>query len=124
MASLEALQSKYQSVLDKGHEVGLTVQNLNVDGEKLLIRGVVPSDHAKNALWDAVKRVDPNMSDLVADFSVQSGLTYEVVSGDTLSGIAKRFYGDSDDYQKIFQANKDQLSDPDKIKVGQKLRLP
>ena len=59
MASLEALQSKYQSVLDKGHEVGLTVQNLNVDGEKLLLRGVVPSDHAKNALWDAVKKVDP-----------------------------------------------------------------
>ena len=56
MASLEALQSKYQSVLDKGHEVGLTVQNLNVDGEKLLLR--VPSDHAKNALWDAVRKVD------------------------------------------------------------------
>ncbi len=124
MASLEALQSKYQSVLDKGHEVGLTVQNLNVDGEKLLLRGVVPSDHAKNALWDAVKKVDPSMSDLVADFSVQSGLTYDVVSGDTLSGIAERFYGDSNAYQKIFDANKDQLRDPDKIKVGQKLRLP
>ena len=64
------------------------------------------------------------MSDLVADFSVQSGLTYDVVSGDTLSGIAERFYGDSNAYQKIFDANKDQLRDPDKIKVGQKLRLP
>ncbi len=124
MASLEALQAKYQSVLDKGHEVGLNVQNLNVDGEKLLIRGVVPSDHGKNALWDAVKRVDPTMSDLIADFNVQSGLTYDIVSGDTLSSIAKRFYGDANAYQKIFEANKDQLSDPDKIKVGQKLRLP
>ena len=44
--------------------------------------------------------------------------------GDTLSGIAERFYGDSNAYQKIFDANKDQLRDPDKIKVGQKLRLP
>ena len=124
MASFEELQAKYKPVLDKGHEVGLTVQNLNQDGDKLLIRGVVPSDHAKRALWDAIKSVDPGMSDLVADINVQSGLEYQVKSGDTLSAIAKRFYGDSGSYQKIFEANKDQLSDPDKIKVGQTLKLP
>jgi nucleoid-associated protein YgaU len=124
MASFEELQSKYKSVLDKGHEVGLTVQNLNAEGDKLLIRGVVPSDHAKNALWDAIKGVDPSMSDLIADINVQSGLEYQVKSGDTLSSIAKRFYGDSSAYNKIFEANKGQLSDPDKIKVGQTLKLP
>ncbi|MEP7273360.1 MAG: LysM peptidoglycan-binding domain-containing protein, partial [Acidobacteriota bacterium] len=124
MASFEELQQKYSSVLSKGHEVGLTVQNLNLDGDKLLLRGVVPSDYAKNELWDAIKAVDSNATDLVADFSVQSGLTYAVVSGDTLSKIAKRFYGDANAYQKIFQANTDQLTDPDKIKVGQTLKLP
>ena len=124
MASFEELQAKYKSVLDKGHEVGLNVQNINQDGDKLLIRGVVPSEYAKAELWDAIKSVDASVSDLVADINVQSGLTYQVASGDTLSKIAKRFYGNAGDYQKIFEANRDQLSDPDKIQVGQSLKLP
>ncbi len=124
MASLEELKAKYNALLEKGHEVGLTVQNLNMEGGKLLIRGVVPSDHAKNAIWDIVKRIDANVSDAIIDVNVQSGLVYKVVSGDSLSKIAKRFYGDSNAYQKIFEANRDQLSDPDKIKVGQELKLP
>ena len=49
---------------------------------------------------------------------------YEVVSGDTLGGIAKRFYGKASLYPKIFEANRDILDDPNKIKVGQKLRIP
>ncbi len=124
MASLEQLKSKYNALLEKGHEVGLTVQNINMEGDKILIRGVVPSDHAKSALWDIVKRIDPNVSDAIIDVNVQSGLTYKVVSGDSLSKIAKRFYGDANAYNKIFDVNRDQLSDPDKIKVGQELKLP
>jgi nucleoid-associated protein YgaU len=124
MASLNDLKSKYSAVLDKGQEVGMTVQNLHMEGEKILIRGVVPTDYAKNQLWDVVKRIDPSVSDAIIDVNVQPGLTYKVISGDTLSKIAKRFYGDSSAYQKIFEANRDQLSDPDKIKVGQELRLP
>lgn len=49
---------------------------------------------------------------------------YEVVAGDTLSKIAKKYYGDPDLYPTIFDANRDQLTDPNKIKVGQKLRIP
>jgi nucleoid-associated protein YgaU len=49
---------------------------------------------------------------------------HEVVSGDTLWKIAKKFYGDGSLYMEIFNANKDVLTDPDKIKVGQKLRIP
>jgi len=49
---------------------------------------------------------------------------HTVVSGDNLSKIAKHFYGDANKYMKIFEANKDQLADPDKIKIGQKLRIP
>ncbi|MBK6796620.1 MAG: LysM peptidoglycan-binding domain-containing protein [Acidobacteria bacterium] len=124
MASLDELKAKYNAVIDKGHEVGLNVQNLNMEGDKLLIRGVVPSEYAKNELWDVIKGIDAAVSDAVIDINVQSGLTYKIVSGDTLSKIAKRFYGNANDYNKIFQANTDQLDDPDKIKVGQELKLP
>ncbi len=122
MASFEELQAKYKAVLDKGHEVGLTVQNLNMEGDKILIRGVVPSDYAKNELWDAIKGVDANVSDAIIDINTQSGLTYKVVSGDTLSKIAKRFYGDANHYHQIASANG--LDNPDLIKVGQELKLP
>ncbi len=49
---------------------------------------------------------------------------HEVVKGDTLSGIAKKYYGKSSEYPRIFEANKDVLKDPDKIFPGQKLRIP
>jgi nucleoid-associated protein YgaU len=124
MASFDELKQKYSAVLDKGHEVGLRVDNLQMDGDKLYVKGAVPSDYGKNQLWDAVKAVDANAADITADIAVQPGQVYTVQSGDSLSKIAKRFYGDANQYQKIFQANSDQLSDPDKIQVGQQLKLP
>jgi nucleoid-associated protein YgaU len=71
------------------------------------------------------------MSDKMPDFSnVQSGSsstaekTYVVVAGDSLSKIAKREYGNANDWNRIFEANKDILKDPNKIYPGQKLRIP
>jgi nucleoid-associated protein YgaU len=122
MASFEELQSKYKPVLDRGHEIGMTVQNLNMEGDKILIRGVVPSDYAKNEIWDAVKGVDASVSDAIIDVNVQSGLTYTVKSGDTLSKIARRFYGDANHYHQIAAANG--IANPDRIDVGQVLKLP
>lgn len=49
---------------------------------------------------------------------------YEIVSGDTLSGIAKKFYGNGAKYMRIFEANREVIKDPDKIYVGQKIRIP
>ena len=49
---------------------------------------------------------------------------YEIVSGDTLSGIAKKFYGNANLYMRIFEANREVIKDPDKIYVGQKIRIP
>jgi nucleoid-associated protein YgaU len=49
---------------------------------------------------------------------------HEVVRGDTLSGLAKTYYGNASQYMRIFEANRDVLDDPDKIKVGQKLKIP
>ena len=50
--------------------------------------------------------------------------TYVVQKGDTLSKIADEYYGDARLYTKIFEANRDILQNPDKIKPGQKLRIP
>ncbi|HKX29712.1 MAG TPA: LysM peptidoglycan-binding domain-containing protein [Blastocatellia bacterium] len=123
MPSFEELKAKYHAFLDKGPEVGFSVQNLHQDGDKLLVRGIVPTDHAKNVLWDVIKTIDANVPDAIIDINVQPGMTYNVAAGDTLSKIAKRFYGDANAYHKIFEANRDQLSDPDKIQVGQTLKL-
>lgn len=49
---------------------------------------------------------------------------HEVLPGDTLSKIAQKYYGDASLYPQIFEANKDILFDPDRIRVGQKLRIP
>ena len=122
MASFDELKAKYNAVLDKGHDVGMTVQNLNMEGEQLLIRGVVPSDYAKNELWDVAKGIDASVSDLILDVNVQSGLKYTVKSGDTLSKIAKRFYGDANHYHQIAAASG--ISNPDRIDVGQEVTLP
>ena len=55
---------------------------------------------------------------------VQKIKFYEIKSGDTLSGIAKNFYGDFNQYKKLFEANRDVIEDPDKIYPGQKIRIP
>jgi len=56
--------------------------------------------------------------------SRSAGQTYTVKSGDTLSKIAQQFYGKASEYNKIFEANRDKLKDPDKIQVGQELVIP
>jgi nucleoid-associated protein YgaU len=122
MASFEELKAKYNAVLNKGHEVGMTVQNINMEGDKILIRGVVPSDYAKNELWDVVKGIDAGVSDAIIDINTQSGLTYTVKSGDTLGKIAKRFYGDASHYKAIAAASG--IANPDHIEVGQTVTLP
>jgi nucleoid-associated protein YgaU len=133
----EQLKSKYQSVLNFIQSQGVQLQNLNMEGDKLLIRAAAPSADLKNRVWDQIKLVDPSYSDLIADIqapaaaaaaagvpSSATARTYTVQPGDSLSKISKHFYGDPNMYMKIFDANKDKLSDPDKVKVGTELRIP
>ncbi|MBT8089642.1 MAG: peptidoglycan-binding protein LysM [Gammaproteobacteria bacterium] len=55
---------------------------------------------------------------------VEKSEFYEIVSGDTLGGIAKKFYGSAGKYMKIFEANRDIIKDPNKIYPGQKIKIP
>jgi len=129
MANLEQLKAKYQAAIDLGKARGVSWKNVHVEGEKLLLRGAAPNQAIKNEVWSKIKAIDSAYADLTADVTIDASLQvppriYEVVSGDSLSKIAKKFYGDPMKYPKIFDANKDQLSDPDKIKPGQKLKIP
>jgi nucleoid-associated protein YgaU len=134
----EQLKVKYQSVVNFIQSNGLQLQNINMEGDKLFIRATAPSTDLKNRVWDQIKLVDPNFSDLIADIqapaaaaaaaggapSTPAARTYTVQPGDSLSKISKQFYGDANKYMKIFEANKDKLSDPDKVRVGQELVIP
>jgi nucleoid-associated protein YgaU len=129
MANLDQLKAKYQSAIDLAKTRGVHLTHVHVENDKLLIQGAAPNQEIKNEVWNQIKAVDPKYPDLSADISIDPSLpvpqkTYQVVAGDTLSKIAKNFYGDANKYMKIFEANKDQLSDPDKIKVGQTLKIP
>ena len=96
---------------------------------KLYWNGYTTSEKDKAEIWTAIKAVPGYEQEIAGNIEVRppaqpAGRTYTVKPGDTLSKIAKAELGDANAYMKIFEANRDQLSDPDKIKPGQKLRIP
>jgi nucleoid-associated protein YgaU len=98
------------------------VQHFHVENGKVVLTAAAPTEYLKNLAWDEIKKVDPTYADLQHDLTVGSGAMYVVKSGDNLSKISKSFYGNANEYTKIAQANS--ISDPDKIKVGQELKIP
>ncbi|MGK9433408.1 LysM peptidoglycan-binding domain-containing protein [Pantoea agglomerans] len=80
-------------------------------------------DNIKNIGDELLHAVDKNVDDKSV-ITAGSNRTYTVKSGDTLSAIAKQFYNDASEYMKIFEANKNLLSSPDKIAPGQVLTIP
>jgi nucleoid-associated protein YgaU len=135
---LDQLKQKYQSVQNVMAQQQVRLQNLNIQGDKLYMRAEAPSEEVKNRIWDQIKLVDPSYSDLIADITVKapaqsattqtagakSGRTYTVQAGDSLSTISKQFYGNANQFTKIFEANRDQLSNPNEIRPGQRLVIP
>jgi nucleoid-associated protein YgaU len=106
---------------------------------KLYFKGTIATEAEKNELWNAIKTIPDWQQEVVADIQVTGGAgagaagatqaggagkSYTVKAGDTLSKIAKEHLGNANAYMKIFEANKDQLTDPDMIKPGQVLRIP
>jgi nucleoid-associated protein YgaU len=125
------LKGKYHTVLGVIEQQRIQLHNLHVEDNKLYIKGTAPSDDAKNAAWDQLKLVDSSLSDITMDLDVSEGAhgsgdydEYTVQGGDTLSKIARNAYGSASEYMRIFYANQDQLSSPDRINVGQVLKIP
>lgn len=135
-ATLDQLKLKYQSVLNLMNTLGIQLQNLHVQDNKLVIRGVAKTKDDVNKVWNQIKLVEKNYKlDLMAEITYSSDAPapkpaaaakkiHKVVAGDTLSKIAKAYYGNANEYMKIFNANKDKLKDPDKIFPGQELIIP
>jgi len=115
-----------------------TAKNLRMQGSaeerdgKLYFRGTVSTQEEANKIWDAIKTIADWPKDIVADIKATSAIapgsngesTYTVKAGDTLSKIANEKLGDPNAYIQIFNANRDQLSDPNTIKPGQVLKIP
>jgi LysM repeat protein len=136
------LREKYNHAIQTAKSLHMQGGAEERDG-KLYFNGTVNSADEKNQIWNALKTVSAWEKEVVADIKVKAGspappaassapqgttpaqmTTYTVQAGDTLSAIAKKFLGNANEYMDIFNANRDQLSDPDKIKPGQVLKIP
>jgi nucleoid-associated protein YgaU len=126
------LRDKYNHAIQTAKGFRMEGSAEERDG-KLYFKGTVQTQDQANKIWDAIKTVPSWPQEVVADIKAapasaaapaSSGTTYTVKAGDTLSKIAKQFLGDGNAYMDIFEANRDQLSDPDQIKPGQVLKIP
>jgi LysM repeat protein len=132
-----SFDEKVRAALDAVRALGLGVTDLDarVQGKVVTLSGTAPNMDVKARVmqeFDTRVETDNTLNQIrvaKAEPVVVPSPTAEerwhfVVSGDTLSGLAKKYYGKASLYMKIFEANKDQLTNPDLIKVGQKLRIP
>ena len=121
-------KAKYQAVLDLGQELGIKDGDVSEEGVVLKIKGTAITPYEKNAIWDKIKQIGgENASDVQANISVADDSVYHrhtVKSGESLSKIAKHYYGDAMKYNKIFDANTNILSNPDVIHPDQVLVIP
>lgn len=118
----QELKSKYQPVVDFMSSNAFQVEHFHVENGKAVLTAAAPTEYLKNRAWDEIKKIDANFADLQHTITVGSGAIYVVKSGDNLSKISKSFYGNANLYNKIAQANG--IPDPDKIRVGQELKIP
>ncbi|MBO7411898.1 MAG: peptidoglycan-binding protein LysM [Ottowia sp.] len=106
----------------------LGLENLGVtfaDG-RVTLTGSAPSQEAAEKAMLAAGNVG-GVTEVDNQIEYPAGTEtryHDVVRGDTLSAIAKKYYGDASKYPIIFEANKPMLTDPNKIYPGQKLRIP
>jgi LysM repeat protein len=138
----KSFDEKVQDAVDVIVKSDLGVRDLRatVDGKVVTLEGQAANLEAKgrvmlefnkmvrteNTINKIQVQVAPGTAPLPGPGSPAGGeaTIYEVKPGDTLGAIAQRFYGRASLYPKIFEANRDILSNPDLIKVGQKLKIP
>ena len=113
----------------KSQNLGATGLTVTFDGatSTVTVYGVAPDQATREKIVLAAGNVAgvAKVNDMMSvDKSAPAAQYYTVKSGDNLSKISKQFYGDPNQYMKIFEANKPMLSHPDKIYPGQNLRIP
>jgi nucleoid-associated protein YgaU len=118
----QELKNKYQPVADFMSRSGFQIEHFHVENGKVVLTASAPTEYLKNRAWDEIKKIDPNLAYLQHNITVGSGTMYVVKSGDNLSNISQTFYGNPNEYTMIAQANN--ISNPDKIQVGQQLKIP
>lgn len=141
------LQEKYQGAVDTANGLGARNVEAREENGKFIFRATVAGADEKTKIWDRIKQIGgESPEDIMADITMDGsgsgsgsgsgdaheagssggsgGSTYTVKSGDSLSKIAKQHLGDAGRYMEIFEANKDILSDPNKIQPGQELKMP
>ena len=123
-----ALQNKYQPLIEAAERAGAKNLQVRQQNNVLYIDGEVPSESVKQQLWDKYNQLDPDYrsGDLILNLNVAPGAKsavteYEVVSGDNLSKIGKK-YGVT--WQEIYEANRDRIKNPDLIQPGWRLKIP
>ncbi len=122
-----ALSDKYADVLGLAQQVGVQNGNWKEEDGKIHLWGTTEYQMDANRIWDKIKEHPGWEREVVADIKASRNDifgVYEVQPGDSLSKIAKQVYGDANKYNVIFQANTDQLTDANKIRPGQKLKIP
>jgi nucleoid-associated protein YgaU len=121
-----ALQDKYAQLIQYASGNGVTNLSVVEQDNVLYVTCTAPSNQAKDELWKIYESIDPEMrsGDMVLNVTVEESAvqTYEVKPGDSLSKIATKYSGVS--WKEIYEANRDQLNDPDKIFPGQVLKIP
>ena len=127
-ARLEAVE-KANHLVNAVDALGFDVVDLDieVDGDTALIYGEAANQETREKVilvvgnTEGIASVDDRMTTAIEEPQAQF---HAVVSGDTLGKIAKKYYGNAMKYPVIFEANKPMLTHPDKIYVGQVLRIP
>ena len=122
------IKAKYQNVLDLGEKLQIKNGDVREENGVLKIYGTAKTPYEKDLIWNEIKKTGGDSpTDLMADIKVADESVYaihEVKSGESLSKIAKQYYGSAGKYNAIFQANTDQLKNPDLIHPGQVLKIP
>jgi len=126
---MSQLTDKYGDAYILATNLGAANLAAQEENGHLTISGAMPTKYDVNQVWDKVKEIDPGLSagDLTLNLTASRNDiygVYEVQSGDSLSAIAKKVTNGALSYQKIFEANTDQLTDPNRIQPGQKLVIP
>ncbi|MDC6367019.1 MULTISPECIES: LysM peptidoglycan-binding domain-containing protein [Flavobacteriaceae] len=123
-----SVKTKYQAVLDLGEELQIKNGDVSEEGGILKIKGEAGTQYEKNVIWDKIKEIGGSSpADIKANISVADDSVYHrhtVKSGESLSKIAKHYYGDPMKYKEIFSANTNILDNPDLIHPDQVLVIP